>query len=76
MERKRPRLACTTFAQHRKLFQQLKGAFDFIDKVIGCYERAFADILVNGGIGVGLCVFAKTDSRHFLRQELLREVGT
>lgn len=76
MERKRPRFVYTTFAQCRKLFQQIKGAFNFIDKVIGCNERAFSDVPVNSGIGIGLRFLAKTDSRHFLRQGLLCEAGT
>ena len=73
MEGKRPYLACTTLAQRGKLLQQDKGAFNLINEVLCCDEGAFADIPVNGGIGISLRFLAKTDSRHFLHQGLLRE---
>lgn len=76
MERKRPRLVCAAFAQRGKLFQQIKGAFNFIDEVISRNERTFTDIPVNSGISIGPRFFAKTDSRYFLRHELLREAET
>lgn len=76
MERKRSRLVHTAFAQCGELHQQTERPFDLIDEVVCCDERAFADIPVNGGIGISLRFFAKTDSRHSLRQGLLCEAAS
>jgi len=76
MEGKRPRLTHASLAQRRELLQQPKCSLNLADEVFCCGERAFADIPVNGGIGIGLSFIAKTDSRHFLRRGLLRGAGT
>jgi len=76
MEGKRPRLVHATCTKCRELLQQPERSLNLINEVICCNEGAFADIPVNGGIGIGLSFFAKTDSRHFLRRGLLRGAGT
>lgn len=76
MKGKRPRLVRTAFTHRGKLPQQPERPFDLVDEVIRCEERTFADISVNGGIGVGLRFVAKTDLRHFLQQGLLCEAGS
>lgn len=76
MKRKRSRLVRAAFAHRRKLLQQVERPFDFVDEVVRCNQRAFADILVNGGIGISLRFFVKTDLRHLLRQGLLCVAGS
>lgn len=70
MEGKRTGLVRTALTQRGKLSQQSDGSFNLVDEVVCRNERAFVDIPVDGGIGVGLRLFAKTDLRHFLRRGL------
>lgn len=76
MEWKRPYLVRAAFTQRGELLQQPERTFDLVDEVIRRNVRAFADIPVNGGIGVGLRFLAKTDLRHSLRKGLWCEDGT
>ena len=76
MEGKRPRLVCAAFTQRRELLQQPEGSLNLIDEVFRCDEGAFADIPVNGGIGIDLRFFTKTDSRRFLHRGLLCGAGS
>lgn len=68
MKGKRTGLVRTALTQRGKLLQQPEGPFNLVEEVVRRNERAFADIPVDGGIGVGLRLFAKTDLRHFLRR--------
>jgi len=76
MKGKRPRPVRTAFAQRGELPQQPERSFDLVDEVVRRDECAFADIPVDGGIGVGLRLITKTDLQHSLRQGLLCEAGT
>lgn len=76
MKGKRTGLVHTAVTQRWKLSQQSEGSFNLVDEVVRRNERAFVDIPVDGGIGIGLRLFTKTDWRHFLRRGLWCEAGS
>lgn len=61
VERQRSRVARAGLAQLGKPVQQAKCLIEFVGKIIGCDERAFADVLGDGGIGIGSRRIAKAD---------------
>ena len=61
MERQRPRVARAGLAQRGEPVQEAKRLIEFIGEIIRCDERAFADVPIDGGIGVALRIIAKTD---------------
>lgn len=67
MERQRPRVVCAGFAQLGELYQETKCLIELISEIPGCNERAFADVPIDSGIGVGLRLAAKTDRHPFWR---------
>jgi len=67
VERQRPRVVCAGFAQLGELAQESKCLIDRISEIICCDERAFADVPIDSGIGIGLDLAAKTDRHQFWR---------
>jgi len=67
VERQRPRVVCTDFAQLGELAQEAKCLIGLIGEIICCDERAFADVPIDSGIGIGLRLAAKTDLNPFWR---------
>jgi hypothetical protein len=59
VERQRPRAALAGLPQLRKPVQEGKRLIEFIDEIIRCDERAFADVPIDSGIA--LRPTAKTD---------------
>lgn len=66
-ERKRPRVAHTGFAQLGKPVQNVQCLTDLIGEIVCCDQRAFADIPIDSGVGIGLRLAAKTDSQRLWR---------
>lgn len=62
-----PRPVRAGFTQFGKPAQETKRLIDLIREIIRCDERAFADVPIDGGIGIGLCFVAKTDLRWLWR---------
>lgn len=67
MERQRSRVARAGLAQLGEPVQQAKYSIKFIDEIIGCNERAFADVPVDSGVGIALRLIAKTDPHRLWR---------
>ena len=65
MERQGSCVVCAGFAQLGELADEAQCLIDLISEIICCDERAFADVPVNSGIGIGLRLFAKADSHRF-----------
>lgn len=61
MKIQRPSVARADPAHFGKLAQVVKRLIDLISKIIRCNERAFADIPIDGSMGVGLRLVAKID---------------
>lgn len=76
MEGKRSGLAFTTLTHCRELSQQSERTFDLVDELVRCAKRAFADVPINGGIGIGLRFIANADLKHFLHRGLWCEAET
>ena len=61
VQMQRPRAACTGVAQLGEPAQEAQRSIEFIDEIICCDERAFADVPIDSGIGIALRLVAKTD---------------
>ena len=61
VERQRPGVARAGLAQLGETVQEAKRLIEFIGEIIGCDKRTFADVPVDGGIGIGSRRIAKTD---------------
>ncbi len=61
VERQRTGVARARVAQLGETFQEAKCLIEFVGEIIGCDKRAFADVPVHGGIGIGSRRIAKTD---------------
>ena len=64
MERQHPRIVQAGFAQFRKLGQHAHRLFDLAEKIIRSDEGAFAGVPFNSGVGIGLCLAAKTEGKQ------------
>lgn len=49
-----PCIARTGFTQFGEPAQEVKRLIELIDEIVRCNERAFPDILIDGGIGLRL----------------------
>ena len=67
VKRQRPGVARAGLAQLGETFQEAKRLIEFVGEIIGCDERAFADVPVDGSIGIGSCRIAKTDPHRLWR---------
>ncbi len=67
VESKCPRIAHASFAQFGKPAQNSQCLIDLVGEIICCNQRAFADIPIDGGIGIDLRLAAKTDSQQLWR---------
>jgi len=64
VERQRSRVARAGLAP----VQEAKRSIEFIGEITRCDERAFADVPIDSGIGIGLSLVAKTDPRRLWRR--------
>ncbi len=65
MERQRPRVVRTTFAQCGELVEKVERSTKLIGEIFRRDERAFADIPIDRCIGIGLRLGAKADLNRF-----------
>ena len=72
MKRQRPRVVRTTFTQCGELVEKLECTIKLFGEIFRRDERAFADILIDRCIGVGLRLDAKADLNRFWRHGFLR----
>lgn len=68
VEGQRPRAAIASVTQLRKPVQEAKRPIEFIGEFISCNECVLAGIPIDSGIGIGLCLSAKTDPHRFWQQ--------
>ena len=67
VERQHPRAALAGLAQFGEPVKEGKRLIEFIDEIICCDERAFADVPIDSGIGIALRLVAKTDPHRLWR---------
>lgn len=68
VEGQRPRVAGANVTQLGKPIQEAKRSIEFVGEFIRCNDCAFADVPIDGGIGIGLRLAAKADPHRSWQQ--------